>query len=104
MEKSEILDTSVAIDRHEGYITTFTAIEYPPCLHRQFQIISPETIDYVKAIHIANRLRSAGRPIGAIDILIAAMCINREATLVTKDGDFETIKKEFPELQLKKGQ
>ncbi len=48
--------------------------------------------DYGKAIEIAERLRVKGTPIGAIDILIAAMVINRKKKLLTKDKDFLKIK------------
>ena len=100
METQEILDTSIAIERPEGTITLFTAIEYPPSLKKSFDVIIPEIEDYIKAIEIADKLRSIGKPIGAIDIIIAAMCLNRSLKLITKDGDFKSVKSVFPELVL----
>ncbi len=96
MEENEILDTNVAMERKEGSITIFTGVEYPPSVKQKFSVIFPEASDYVTAISIADALRSNGTPIGAIDILIASVCHNRMATLVTKDKDFEFVKKVMP--------
>jgi predicted nucleic acid-binding protein len=99
MEKKEILDTSIAIESKEGMISIFTVIEHPPSISR-FEIIFPEDMDYMKAIEISNKLREIGKPIGAIDIIIAAMCLNRNSKLITKDKDFEIIKRIFPDFLL----
>ncbi|MBI2445310.1 type II toxin-antitoxin system VapC family toxin [Candidatus Micrarchaeota archaeon] len=40
---------------------------------------------------MSQRLREAGSPVGTVDILIASMAINRNLSLITKDGDFEKI-------------
>ncbi len=101
MEKNQILDTSVAIEKQEGVITLFTVIEYPPSLTKGFEVIVPEGLDYTKAIEIASRLRRIGKPIGAVDTIIAAMCINRSSKLVTKDTDFRHVKEVFPEFDFK---
>ena len=101
METKEILDTSVAFGKVKGVITIFTAIEYTPTLKKSFEIIFPDGADYVKAIEIANKLREKGKPVGAIDILIAGMCINRESTLLTKDMDFKIIQEFFPMFRTK---
>ena len=100
METNEILDTSVAMDCGEGTITVFTLIEYPPAADKFFDIIFPETMDYVKALEIANGLRAKGTPLGAIDILIAAMCLNRSARLITKDNGFKFIQGVSPDFSL----
>lgn len=47
---------------------------------------------------MATKLRAIGKPIGAIDIIIAAMCLNRSAKLVTKDSDFKYVKEAYPEF------
>jgi|SRR3989344_3299989 len=101
METKEILDTSVALDCSEGIITIFSLIEYPPCGERYFDIIFPNTKDYVEAVEIARKLRRKGTLVGAIDILIAAMAVNRSAPLRTKDSDFKQIQAVVQELQLK---
>ncbi|MFA4886863.1 MAG: DUF5615 family PIN-like protein [Candidatus Nanoarchaeia archaeon] len=101
MEAKEILDTSIAIGRKEGAISIFTIIEHPPSGRKNFEIIIPEGMDYTKAIEIAWELREKGTPGGAIDILIAAMCLNRKCAVVTKDKDFEDIQAVYPELEIK---
>ena len=100
METSEILDTNIVMDRKEGVVTVFSLIEYPPSNSANFDTIFPETIDYVKAIDIALLLRKKGKMMGAIDIIIAAMCLNRSLTLTTKDKDFKAVKDSFPEFKL----
>ena len=99
METGEILDTSVAIERKTGIVTIFSVIEHTPSL-KKFEIIFPDDSDYIRAVHIAENLRKIGRPIGAIDILISAMCLNRNSKLITKDNDFKFVKEVFPELKL----
>ena len=101
METSEILDTSVAIERREGTITVLTLFEHPPCNKKSFDIIFPEIQDYAKALDIATLLREKGTPLGAIDIILAAMCLNRTMKLITKDKDFKVIQSRVPEFQCK---
>ena len=99
MEKDEILDTSVAIERDEGVITLFSLIEHPPSINK-FEILFPDLEDYSKAIQISEGLRKIGKPIDAIDILISAMCLNRKNKLITKDKDFIFVKDIFHEFKL----
>src|SRR3989344_4796806 len=100
METRTILDTNIAFEEHEGTITIFTIIEYPPASKKNFEVVFPETMDYIVALKIADALRKRGKPLGAIDILIAAMCINRNSMLITKDKDFLSIKEAMPEFKL----
>ncbi len=101
METNEILDTSIALDSKGGNITIFTLIEHPPCGDKFFDILFPETKDYVMAVEIARKLRKKGTPVGAIDMLIAAMAINRSLAVRSIDGDFKHIKAVMPEFILK---
>lgn len=102
MEKKEILDTNIAIERRlAGAVTIFSVIEYPPCGESLYEIIFPNSSDYILSVELANKLRKIGKPIGAIDIMIAAICINRKAKLLTKDNDFKAVKEAFPEFDLK---
>jgi len=102
MEEKEILDTSVAMERKEGSITVFTAIEYPSSLKKPFDFIFPEIQDYMKSVEIANKLKEKGNPVGAVDIMIASVCLNRSAMLLTKDADFQIINDNFPEFKFRK--
>lgn len=100
METDEILDTSVAISEREGIITVFTVVEHPPSSGKDFEILFPEMQDYAEAVEIARKLRSNGTPVGAVDILIAAMALTRSAVLKSKDNDFKKIQEVVPELKL----
>ena len=90
-QKSEILDASVVIEGHSGLTTIFGIIEYPPALGN-CTVLWPEKEDFYLALDTASRLRLIGKPIGAIDIMVASMCINRNMKLITKDNDFVKIK------------
>jgi len=99
MEESEILDASLLIEKELGLTTVFGIIEYPPAIDH-CEVLFPTDDELLKAIDIASKLREAGKAIGAIDIIVASMCINRNAKLVTKDGDFKHIKSIEPEFRL----
>jgi len=99
VEENKILDTSVLIDGASGITTIFNIIEYPPA-HENCSVIWPRREDYVKALAIASKLRKAGKPVDAIDIIIASICINRALALVSKDEDFKSIKEIEPSLKL----
>lgn len=99
MEEDKVLDTSVLIGGASGTTTIFSVIEYPPA-YENCSIIWPTRDDYVKAFAIASKLRKTGKPVGAIDIIIASICINRTLTLVSKDEDFKLVKEVEPALKL----
>ncbi len=101
METQEILDTSVAIERSSGNITIFTALEYPSALSKKFTIIFPDVLDYTQAIQLAQLLKLKGTPVGAVDMMIAAICLNKKWRLLTKDKDFKDIAAVAPELEVK---
>lgn len=83
-----------------GFTTVFSIIEFPPA-SKYCDILKPNNNDYKKSLDIAWRLRKIGKPIGAIDMIIASMCINRNLQLLTKDRDFEVIKQLEPKFKLK---
>ena len=78
----------------------FSAIEYPTAAGN-CEILYPDVKDYELALHLATKLRAIGRSTEAIDILNAAMCLNRDFELVTKDKDYEQISKVRPDFKLK---
>ncbi len=98
-EEVEVLDASVIIEKKYGLTTIFSTIEYPPAAGH-CDILFPDIEDYSKAMEISWDLRKRGTPIGAIDILIASICINKNLKLVTKDRDFENIKSVEPRFRL----
>lgn len=81
-------------------MTVFTTLEYPTSIKKAFDVLFPESSDYTKAIIIAQKLKEKGKLIGAIDIMISAMSLNRSFILVTKDKDFNNIKEFFPDFKL----
>ncbi len=99
MEEIEIIDASLLIEKKSGFTTIFSIIEYPPAV-KDCNILFPDEDDYKKALDISWKLREVGKPVGAIDILIASMCINRTIKIVTKDRDFESIKFVEPKFKL----
>lgn len=105
METSKVLDTNLLIDGESGLTTIFNVLKYPKSLERNLNdIIWPTRDDYTSAIDIIVLLLEIGKPLPAIDVLLAAMCINRKLTLVTRDPHFEYVKygrKEFS-LELKR--
>ncbi|MCZ7628935.1 MAG: PIN domain nuclease [Microthrixaceae bacterium] len=60
-------------------------------IHRQFDsvpFIEPRRADYAGAAELGTRCRRAGVQLGAVDALIAQVCIANDLTLLTADGDF----------------
>jgi hypothetical protein len=102
MEENKVLDTSVLIAGNNGITTIFNIIEYPSASEK-CSVIWPKREDYAKALAIAAKLRKAGRPVGAVDIIIASICINRGLVLVSRDEDFNVIREVDPALKLEKG-
>jgi len=92
-----VIDTNIAIERIRSNkeinenITELTLLEHPPILkYKRFYggIYYLKRVDLNLALKIQIKLRKIGRPKPIADILIAAICINRGETLVTRDRDF----------------
>jgi predicted nucleic acid-binding protein len=65
-------------DRAVGFLRTLTVLE-----------LDLETA--VVAGDLDGRLHAEGTPLGARDTLVAAPVLDRDDTLVTRDGDFEAV-------------
>jgi len=97
-----VLDTSVLMDKirdnvsiHEN-VTEITVLEFPPILkYSKFygRIYYLKRSDLNLALKIQLNLRKVGAQKPIPDILIAAICINRNEELITKDSDFLDISK-----------
>jgi len=92
-----ILDTSILIEkvrRREEIkedITVVSIVEFPQILaYRKFsgRIIYPMPEDYELAYKLQLKLMKAGKPKPFSDLLIAAICINRNEELITDDACF----------------
>ena len=100
MEEIEVLDTNLLIEGKSGLTTVFNLLEYPPAIYHG-DFLWPERIDYERALLLASKLRLQGTPVGCTDMLIASMCLVRNFTLITRDHDFQHIKKIETEFKLK---
>jgi len=92
MEAHEILDTNLLIEGKTGATTAFNIVEYPKALEGNVEVIWPNRPDFLTAVEIMVDLLKAGTPIPAIDVLIAAICLNRGLRLATSDRHFHHIK------------
>ncbi len=106
MEEVFLYDTSALISLlksnrspAKGFTTILNIIEFPKALDfKDLGVIYPNVEDYDEALKISASLLGKGKPIPAIDILIAAMCLRRDLTLVTGDEHFRhvrSVRKEF---------
>lgn len=91
METPEVLDTNLLIEGKTGLTTAFNIAEYPKAPEAEIEILWPTKEDHLTAIDIMVALLKDGTPLPAIDVLIAAVCINRGFKLMTKDNHFKAI-------------
>jgi len=104
-----ILDTSVIIDMMNNNdeiiddITIITLIEYPPIKdYEKFRgkIYFINEDDQILAYTLQVLLRSKGIPVSVGDLLISAVCINRDEALVTRDRAFLRIREVEPRFKV----
>jgi hypothetical protein len=100
MGQNEILDTSTLILGKGGRATIFSAIEFPKAVQPGNEFIFPTRKDFVLSIEIATNLLRKGKPLPAVDIVIASMCLNRNAALRTRDAHFKAIQELYPGFEL----
>jgi hypothetical protein len=85
-----------------GKLTTiFNVVEYPKAVEREVEILFPDKKDYYRAIEIMTQLYEIGKPVSALDVILASMCLNRELTLRTKDMHFQQISEVSSKFKLK---
>ena len=101
-----LYDTNVLIEAVKsgkslkGYTTVLNVVKFPRALELGLTVITPSLEDYLLAIKISQAMVRKGTPIPAVDAVVAAVAINRELVLVTRDKHFEWIKEEFEGLKL----
>jgi predicted nucleic acid-binding protein len=77
-----------------GSTTILNLIEFPKAVTlKGLDIIIPGKDDYDKSFELSLLLLKAGTPIPAIDIVLAAVAINRKLVLRTLDQHFEYVQK-----------
>lgn len=103
MEES-LYDTNRLIDAYreretlDGYTTILNIIEFPKAIDFNLRVLFPSKSDYHLALMISTELLKAGKPIPAVDSVIASVALNNKLKLVTKDKHFllvKEVKKEF---------
>ena len=76
-----------------GFTTILNIVEFPKALDlKELGILYPTVEDYEEALKIAVSLLKIGKPVPAIDIVIAAMCLRRGLLLLTTDVHFTHVK------------
>ncbi len=105
--KKRLYDTNVLIDLvkegkspREGYTTTLNLVEYPRAVSLDLSVLIPSPREYVLAVELSKKLVKAGTPVPAVDVVIAAVAISRNMTIVTRDRHFSWVKEIAPGLQL----
>jgi len=97
-----IIDTNIVIERIrkkeeiKENITIVTLIEHPRISrYKKFygKVLLPGIDDFELAYNIQLKLTAIGKLKPFADLLIAAICINRNEELITKDKDFLDIAK-----------
>ena len=97
--ETSLYDTNVLIEhlRNEtieitGFTTILNLIEFPKAVtFKGLDIIIPGKEDYDKAFEMSLLLLKAGKPIPAVDIILAAIATNRDLTLYTHDRHFKYV-------------
>jgi len=85
----------------KGFTTIFNIIEFPKALDlRELGVIYPTLDDYDESLKIAASLLRKGKPLPAVDVLIASICIRRGLKLQTRDRHFMSIKSVRQEFRL----
>lgn len=101
MGEDEVFDTNLLMEGKGKLTTIFNLVEYPKAVEGEFEVLFPEKRDYYKAIEIMSQLYERGRPIPALDVILASMCLNRNLTLRTKDIHFRNVEEVSPDFKLK---
>ena len=77
----------------KGFTTILNIVEFPKALDlKELGILYPTVEDYDEALKIAVSLLKIGKPVPAIDIVIAAMCLRRGLLLLTADAHLTHVK------------
>jgi len=85
--------------RLTGYTTILNVVEFPKLLELKLTVIYPSKSDYNLAIKLSKDLLKIGKPIPAIDIIVAAVALNRNMKLVTTDNHFAVIQEIKSDLE-----
>lgn len=98
---AQLYDTNVLIEsmrggvsKLDGSTTSLNLIEFPKgATIEGLKVIVPGKGDFDTAYRMAVLLLKEGTPVPAVDVVIAAVALNRNLTLCTADRHFEAIRK-----------
>ena len=80
------------VDKIEGSTTSLNLIEFPKAAKfEKLKVIIPGRDDFDLAFELASLLLKKGNPIPAVDLVIAAVALNRDMILYTTDKHFEMV-------------
>ena len=101
----KLYDTNVIINavksnkKLNGYTTILNLIEFPRGAELGLIVLTPSIDDYLLALEISQTMVEQGTPVPAVDAVVAAVALNRNFTLVTRDKHFNFIQKAYPILK-----
>lgn len=86
-----------------GFTTIFNLIEFPRSIgfFKNLKVLYPSNLDYEKALELSQSLYRIGKPIPAMDKLIASISFNLKLTLISDDNHFRFIKEVWDDFQVK---
>ena len=74
-----------------GYTAIFNIVEFLKILDFKLAVLYPSKSDYNLAIKLSKDVLRIEKPLPTIDIIVAAMTLNRNMKLVTSDKHFAVI-------------
>ena len=89
------------VRRLMDFTTVLNIVEFPKALELSgLNILYPTRVDYSLAIQVSKELLKLGKPIPAIDVIVAAVALNNGLTVKTKDHHFTLIKDVKPGFKI----
>ena len=103
-----VFDTNQLIDASrkdkfdlQGLTTIFNVIEFPNATKfEELTVLYPTLEDFQESADISLSLFRKGTPLPAVDIMVAAMCIQRNFMLCTRDPHLTNIRSIRPRFRL----
>lgn len=85
-----------------GFTTIFNIIEFPKALDlKGLAVIYPTVDDCEESLELSVALLKRGTLIQAVDVMVAAICIRHNLTLISKDNDFTAVASARQDFKLK---
>ncbi len=91
-DTNNLIDAYIERETLDGYTTILNLIEFPKAMEFNLRVLFPSKSDYHLALMISTELLKAGKPIPAVDSVIAAVALNNKLKLITKDKHFLLVK------------